>query len=169
MLPQPLCSWQTVLQTQLSFLSLSPLLNSSIILGKINKRPNKQINQSITCYELTRHLQWPHKWVSVLTAVRAHARPVWPEGAFGDAGFCHWMTQWTAPMVVNPALCLCKTLSLPAPPSFPWKVPCEFTSQMQHQPCPWGSLWLAPWEKGLALWTICVKASSWNRLPCNLK
>lgn len=109
-----------------------------------------------------RHLQWPHKWISALIAVDAHTRQPEPMGTFEDTSFCHWMTQWTDPMVVLSASCLLGTLlSLPAAPRFPW-IPSEFTSRVQQQAPPWGSLWLTPWGKAMASRTIHFKASSWK-------
>lgn len=90
---------------------LPSLLNSSITLGKINKRPNKQINQSIIFQELTRPLQWPH---SELLWVAQACRGLW------RAGFYPMRTQWTAPMgPLGCLLCLMPACDTPLSPSCP--------------------------------------------------
>ena len=126
MLAQPICSWQTILQMWLSLLSFSlcwihPSLWAKQIKGPINKSINPSFSLSsrgtysghTVCF--CSHSGEPHQ---ASQTRRTHWR-CWP------------LTQWTVPVVVISALRPLKILlALPARPSFPWKVLCEFASSL---------------------------------------
>lgn len=162
MLVQPLCSWQTILQIRLSLLSL---LNSSITLGKINKRPSKQINQSIIFSELTRYLQWPHsvflfsQWRVSHQASQTH-RTHWR---------CWPLAQWAVPVVVISALRPLRILlALPALPSFPWKVLCEFTLSRVAAARPLGLIMGDSLGRGDGIEDHPHLGTGWQAACCNI-